>query len=99
MMKNSLNDFLKDTPTICPKNTFNFLNFQKDFKNNFTSEKGNDIYINPINNKAFIGNLMKNMEEELTNLKISPDINNISSSQQNPHGSSLDEEDLETTLP
>ena len=99
MMKNSLNDFLKDTPTICPKNTFNFLNFPKDFKNNFASEKGNDIHINPINNKAFVRNLMKNMEEELTNLKISPDINNISSSQQNPHGSSLDEEDLETTLP
>ena len=86
MRKNSINDFLKDTPTICPKNTFNFLNFPKDFENNFSSEKGNDIYINPINNKAFVSNLMKNMEEELTNLKISPNINNISSSQQNPDG-------------
>ena len=99
MRKNSINDFLKDTPTICPKNTFNFLNFPKDFENNFGSEKGNDIYINPINNKAFVSNLMKNMEEELTNLKISPNINNISSSQQNPDGLSSDGEDLETTLP
>lgn len=99
MRKNSLKNFLKNTPTICPKNTFNFLNFPKDFENNFSFEKGNDIYINPINNKAFLRNLMKNMEEELTNLKIPPDINNISSSQQNPGGSSSDEEDLKTTVP
>ena len=98
MRKNSLKNFL-DTPIICPKNTFNFLYFPKDFETDFASEKGNDIYIKPINNKAFVCNLMKNMEEELTSLKISPNINNISSNQQNPDGSSSDEEDTKTALP